>query len=33
MHVEEVFYVPDLSKKNWYVVMAGKKDCGDLKCC
>jgi hypothetical protein len=23
--VEQVFYVPDLAKKNWYVVMPGKK--------
>jgi hypothetical protein len=27
--VEQVFYVPDLQKKNWFVVMPGKKDCGD----
>jgi hypothetical protein len=27
--VEQVFYVPDLAKKNWIVVMPGKKDCGD----
>jgi hypothetical protein len=26
--VEQVFYVLDLAKKNWYVVMPGKKDCG-----
>jgi hypothetical protein len=25
MHVEQVFYVPDLAKKNWSVVMAAKK--------
>jgi hypothetical protein len=24
--VEQVFYVPDLAKKNWFVVMPGKKD-------
>jgi hypothetical protein len=24
---EQVFYVPDLAKKNWSVVMPGKKDC------
>ena len=23
--VQQVFYVPDLAKKNWYVVMPGKK--------
>jgi hypothetical protein len=28
-----VFYVPDLAKKNWSVVMPEKKDCGDWKCC
>jgi hypothetical protein len=27
--VEQVFYVPDLAKKNWSVVMLRKKDCGD----
>jgi hypothetical protein len=27
--VEQVFYVLDLAKKNWYMVMPGKKDCGD----
>jgi hypothetical protein len=27
--VEQVFYVPDLAKKNWSMVMPGKKDCGD----
>jgi hypothetical protein len=27
--VEQVFYVPDLAKRNWSVVMPGKKDCGD----
>jgi hypothetical protein len=27
--VEQVFYVPDLAKKNWSMVMLGKKDCGD----
>jgi hypothetical protein len=26
-YVEQVFYVPDLAKKNWSMVMAGKKDC------
>jgi RNA:NAD 2'-phosphotransferase (TPT1/KptA family) len=26
-----VFYVPDLAKKNWSVVMPEKKDCGDRK--
>jgi hypothetical protein len=26
--VEQVFYVPDLAKKNWSVVIPGKKDCG-----
>jgi hypothetical protein len=25
--VEQVFYVPDLAKNNWSVVMPGKKDC------
>jgi hypothetical protein len=25
--VEKVFYVPDLAKKNWSVVMHEKKDC------
>jgi hypothetical protein len=25
--VDQVFYVPNLAKKNWYVVMPGKKDC------
>jgi hypothetical protein len=24
-----VFYVPDLAKKNWSVVMPRKKDCGN----
>jgi hypothetical protein len=28
-NVEQVFYVPDLAKKNRSVVMPGKKDCGD----
>jgi hypothetical protein len=28
-HVEQVFYVPDLAKKNWFVVMPRNKDCGD----
>jgi len=23
--VQQVFYVPDLAKKNWYVVMPGKR--------
>jgi hypothetical protein len=27
--VEHVFYVPDLVKKNWSVVMPRKKDCVD----
>jgi hypothetical protein len=27
--VEQVFYVPDIAKKNWSVVMPEKKDCGD----
>jgi hypothetical protein len=27
--VEQVFYVPDLAKKNWSVVMHEKKDCED----
>jgi hypothetical protein len=27
-NVEKVLYVPDLAKKNWSVVMPGKKDCG-----
>jgi calcineurin-like phosphoesterase family protein len=27
--VDKVFYVPDVAKKNWYVVMPEKKDCGD----
>jgi hypothetical protein len=27
--VEQVLYVPDLAKKNRYVVMHGRKDCGD----
>jgi hypothetical protein len=27
--VEQVFYVPDLAKKNWSVVILEKKDCGD----
>jgi hypothetical protein len=27
--VEQVIYVPDLAKKNWFVVMLEKKDCGD----
>jgi hypothetical protein len=26
--VEQVFYVPDLAKKNSYVAMPEKKDCG-----
>jgi hypothetical protein len=26
---EQVFYVPNLAKKNWFVVMPEKKDCGD----
>ena len=25
--VQQVFYVSDLAKKNWYVVMPEKKDC------
>jgi hypothetical protein len=25
--VEQMFYVPDLAKKNWSVVMPRKKDC------
>jgi hypothetical protein len=25
--IEQVFYVPDLAKKNWFVVMPRKKDC------
>jgi hypothetical protein len=29
--VEQVFYVPDLAKKNWYVVMRGKKGLWGLK--
>jgi hypothetical protein len=29
--VEQVFYVPDLAKKNWYVVMCGKKGLLGLK--
>jgi hypothetical protein len=28
-YVEQVFYVRDHAKKNWFVVMPGKKDCGD----
>jgi hypothetical protein len=27
--VEQVFYVTDLAKKNWSVVMPRKKDCWD----
>jgi hypothetical protein len=30
-HVEQVFYVPDLAKKNWSVVMPGKKGFWGLK--
>jgi hypothetical protein len=30
-NVEQVFYVPDLAKKNWYVVMPGKKGLLGLK--
>jgi hypothetical protein len=29
--VEKVFYVPELAKKNWYVVMPGKKGLLGLK--
>jgi hypothetical protein len=29
--VEQVFYVPDLAKMNWYVVMPGKKGLWGLK--
>jgi hypothetical protein len=29
--VEQVFYVPDLAKKNWFVVMPGKKGLWGLK--
>jgi hypothetical protein len=29
--VEQVFYVPDLAKKNWYVVMPGKNGLLGLK--
>ena len=29
--VQQVFYVPDLAKKNWYVVMPGKKGLLGLK--
>jgi hypothetical protein len=31
MHVEQVFYVPDLAKKNWSMVMVGKKGLWGLK--
>jgi hypothetical protein len=31
MHVEQVFYVPDLANKNWSVVMPGKKGLWGLK--
>jgi hypothetical protein len=31
MHVEQVFYVPDLAKKSWFVVIAGKKRLWGLK--
>jgi hypothetical protein len=31
MHVEQVFYVPDLAKKNWSMVMPGKKGLWGLK--
>jgi hypothetical protein len=27
--VDQVFYVPDLAKNNWSMVMSRKKDCGD----
>jgi hypothetical protein len=27
--VEQLFYVSDLAKKSWSVVMPRKKDCGD----
>jgi hypothetical protein len=30
-NVEQVFYVPDLAKKNWFVVMPGKKGLWELK--
>jgi hypothetical protein len=30
-NVEQVFYVPNLAKKNWYVVMPGKKGLWALK--
>jgi hypothetical protein len=30
-NVEQVFYVPDLAKKNWSVVMPGKKGLWGLK--
>jgi hypothetical protein len=29
--VEQVLYVPDLAKKNWFVVMPGKKASRGLK--
>jgi hypothetical protein len=29
--VVQVFYVPDLAKKNWFVVMPGKKELWGLK--
>jgi hypothetical protein len=29
-----VFYIPDLVRKNWCVVMPGKKkNCWDCQCC
>jgi hypothetical protein len=31
--IEQMFYVPDLAKKNLCVVMLGKKDCCGRKCC
>jgi hypothetical protein len=30
-NVEQVFYVPDLANKNWFVVMLGKKGLLGLK--
>jgi hypothetical protein len=27
--VEQLFYVPDLAKKNWSMLCLAKKDCGD----
>jgi hypothetical protein len=29
--VEQLFYVPDFAKKNWYVVMRGKKELRGMK--